>query len=56
MQNQDRVYFSHLGADPEFESIFDYNDLYDFDFDAKSNLIQDDTDYNDLDEFDWDSV
>ena len=54
MQNPDRVYFSNLASDPEFESLFEYDDLYDFDFDGNSNHSQDSTDFDDLDEFDWD--
>jgi hypothetical protein len=55
MQNPERVYFSNLAADPEFESLFEYDDLYDFDFDGNSNHFQDNTDFDDSDEFDWDS-
>jgi len=53
MQSPDRVYFSNLGADPDFESLFEYDDLYDFDGD--SNHFQDDADFDDADEFSWDS-
>jgi len=55
MQNSERVYFSDLGADPDFESLFEYDDLYDFDFDGDPNHFQDDADLGDADEFSWDS-
>ena len=56
MQNQDRVYFSNLAADPEFESIYEYDELYDFDFKSNPDKSQDDINFDDPDEFIWDDL
>jgi len=56
MRDPDRVYFSNFVVDPKFESIHEYDDLYDLDFERHSNHFQIDADLDDLDEFNWDSV
>ena len=56
MHNSDRIYFSKFAVDPEFESNYEHDDLYDFDFDGNSSHFQDDIDYIESDEINWDSV
>jgi hypothetical protein len=54
MNKSDRLYFSNFAVDPEFESIYDYDDLYDFDIKENPDQIKDETDFDDTDEFIWD--
>ena len=56
MHNPDRMYFSNFAAGPEFESNYEYEDLYDLDFDGNPHHFPDDTDYDDSGEFNWDNV
>ena len=50
MQIQDRVYLFKFSADPEFESIYEDDELYDFDFNKNPDKSQDDIDFDDTDE------
>jgi len=54
MNNPDRIYFSNLAADPEFESIYEYDELYDFDFDGNPDQSLENIKLDDSDEFLWD--
>lgn len=56
MENSDRIYFSHLAADPNFESIYEYDELYDFDFNEKQEKSENDINIDDSDEFIWDDL
>ena len=56
MNNSDRIYLSNLATDPEFESIYEYDELYDFDIDGKSNQSQEIIKFDDSDEFLWDDL
>ncbi len=56
MNNSDRIYFSNLSADPEFESIYEYDELYDFDIDGNSNQSQEIIKFDDSDDFLWDDL
>ena len=55
MQNHDRIYFSNFAADPEFESIYEYDQLYDFDFNENPEKPEDELNFDDSDEF-WDDL
>lgn len=54
MDNLDRKYFSNFTVDPEFESIFEYEDLYNLDIVGNPDQINDDAGLDDSDEFIWD--
>ena len=56
MHNPDKIYFSNLAADPEFESIYEYDELYDFDFNGNREKSEDDINLDDSDEFIWDDL
>ena len=56
MDKSDRLFFSKYAIDPEFESIFEYDDFRDFDIAGDAGQLPDETDYNDLDEYLWDEV
>jgi hypothetical protein len=55
MQHHDRLYFSNFAADPEFESIYEYDQLYDFDFNENPEKLEDELNFDDSDEF-WDDL
>ena len=54
MHNLDKTHFSNFAADPEFESIYEYDELYDLDFNGNPVKSRDDIDCDDSDEFIWD--
>ena len=54
MKDPDRIYFSNLAVDPEFESIYEYDDLYDFDFRENPDYYQDNSGSDDPDDLAWD--
>ena len=56
MDKSDRLFFSKYAIDPEFESIREYDDFGDFDFDGDNDHLKDDTDYDDLDEYFWEDM
>ena len=56
MQSPDRIYFSNLAADPEFESLYEYDELYDFDFNENSEKYENNINFNDPDEFIWENL
>ena len=56
MDKSDRIYFSNLAADPGFESIYEYDDLYDFDFDGGVDQSREIIKLDDSDEFLWDDL
>lgn len=56
MNKSDRIYFSNFAIDPEFESIHDYDELYDLDFDELSGQFQDEMPDEDSDESFWDDL
>jgi hypothetical protein len=56
MDKSDRIYFSNFAADPEFESIYEYDDLYDFDFDGNPDQSRENIKIDDSDEFLWDDL
>ena len=54
MQNPDRLNFSNFDIDPEFESIYEFDELFDFDFDGNPEKSRDNIKFDDSDEFLWD--
>ena len=56
MNKSDRIYFSNFDVDPEFEAPFEYDDLYELDFEASPDHFEEDSDSDDLDDFTWDAV
>ena len=56
MQDSDRIYFSDFAVDPEFESRYDYDDLYDMDFETEPEQLLEADDYDASDQFHWDSI
>ena len=54
MKDPDRIYFSDFVVDPEFESIYEYDDLCDFDFRENSDYCQDNSGSDDPDDLAWD--
>ena len=54
MDKSDRIYFSNLAADPEFESIYEYDELYDFD--GNPDQSRENIKLDDSDEFLWDDL
>jgi len=54
MHDPDRIYFSNFAVDPEFESIYEYDDLYDMDFEPGPDHGAEKSSYDDSDEFEWD--
>jgi hypothetical protein len=56
MDKSDRVFFTNYAIDPEFESIREYDDFGDFDFDGDNDHLKDDIDYDDLDEYFWEDM
>ncbi|MEJ2283351.1 MAG: hypothetical protein P8X85_07145 [Desulfobacterales bacterium] len=47
MQHHDRIYFSNFAADPEFESIYEYDELYDFEFNENQEKPEDELNFDD---------
>ena len=56
MNKSDRIYFSNFDVDPEFESLYEYDDLYDLDFEASTNHFGENFDSDDPDELTWDAI
>ena len=56
MDKSDRIYFSNFDVDPEFESLYEYDDLYDLDFESSPDHFKDDYDNSDPDELAWDTI
>ena len=56
MNKSDRIYFSNFSVDPEFESIFEYDQLYDLEFDEVPEQFGNEMTDDDTDEFMWDDV
>ena len=56
MNKSDRIYFSDFTINPEFESIFDYDELYDMDFDESPDQFRDEMPDEDTDESFWDDI
>ncbi|MGD9300754.1 MAG: hypothetical protein PVI13_04225 [Desulfobacterales bacterium] len=54
MNASDRIYFSNFDVDPEFESLYYYNDLCELDFEANPDSFGNDSDLDDPDDFAWD--
>ena len=54
MNKSDRIYFSNFDVDPEFEALYDYDDLYELDFEANPDPLKNDSDYDEPDDFAWD--
>ena len=56
MDKSDRIYFSDFAIDPEFESIYDYDELYDLEFDESPGQFRDEMSIEDTDESIWDDI
>lgn len=56
MHNPDKVYYSNFASHPEFESIYEYDKLYDFDFNETPDRSWADISVDDPDEFFWDDL
>ncbi len=56
MDKSDKIYFSNFEADPEFESIYDYDELYNLEFNETPDQFGDELAVEDTDEFIWDDV
>jgi hypothetical protein len=54
MDNSDRIFFSKFAIDPEDESIFEYDDFFDFNSDGVADRFKDKINYVDSDDFLWD--
>jgi hypothetical protein len=56
MNNSDGSFFSKFAIEPEFESIFAYEEFGDYDLNDDSDLSQDEIAYDDLDDFFEDDI
>ena len=56
MDDSDRIYFSNLAVGPEFESIYEYDELYDFDLDENLAQSVKHINFDDSHEFLWDDL
>ena len=56
MNKSDKIYFSNFDVDPEFESLYEYDDLYEWDFEASPDHFENDHGNDDPDDLAWDIV
>jgi hypothetical protein len=56
MNNSDRIYFSDFDVDPEFETLYEYEDLYELDFEENPGRFEEDSGSDDPDDLAWDRV
>jgi hypothetical protein len=54
MNKSDRIYFSNFDVDPDFEALYEYDDLYEWDFEASPDHFEVNSDSDDPDDLAWD--